>query len=586
MQLSIYKIKKNDLIDIKKIKKDKHTIKTADINFDKLNGCEEGILFYKEENTIQSWIKNINSILKVDTLKDQGELNYRAVLVLKVNGDFFAVSFSRGIYLIQNKYIDYDFGYEAIKYFIDNKNISSYSRTELGENLINIDGRSLENIPPYKISKEEELSALNSISGKNPYIGSITGKNSLSVRIKGDFHDQIISILKYISNVTSSEIKKLNINNNLERIKDSQLIRKLDDYLVKDIQNCVDLYLIDRSLKEKDIKQFNLNFLIQEPESFKGYSFTGINRNNKLFDYINIKYYLESLCNILVVKNKIDDKEYILSKFKRDRIVINSDKPSLEETIYKALLIEYALNNENLNAILINGNWYYLDKDYYNRINKSINECIFYSNNYLSDNISFIDQKKSSPSEADYNRDLADSIDGLVLDRNLYRFDQIKDRTSFMGYSSIEPCDVIKYDEKTNKIYMIHVKINKRGAGISHLSNQAKISTEVILDENLSDDYISFIRTEMKKCIKEKYLNKKPDIIKSELDDKISKYLPEKKHFTRENLVVVLGIIDHRASDKSEKYLTILKMKAISSSMNSIKDRGVDFLIKPIKGIK
>lgn len=573
MLISIYKIRLDPAENLESLKKDMHTIKKVDLDLDNLKGCDKGILFYQKINNNQDWIKTINSILKTKKLEDINLEKYRAVLILQIEENIYAISFSGGIYLIKNKYIDYNFGFESIKYFIDNNNVLSYSKTEVGNDLINIDGRSRKNIPIYKISKTEELSIINSVSGFNDLIGTMFGKYNLKVNIDEDnFTEELIELLMYISDITSIKKKKLNLKNNLEKIKDKGDVKYLDYKIVKSIQELTDKHIKNgRELKDSEVSEFRVNYNFKKREDFKGYKFTGI-RKNRVFDDVNICYYLEGLCNIIYNKELLDDKEYILNKIKRDKIVMESENEYIEQTVYDSLVIEYPLDDQNLNAILINGFWYYLDRDYYNRLYNNIIENI-------DDSLGLINQSTDTKKEADYNSNLAKEIDGQVLDKKLYEFTEIKGRERFFGHSKVEPCDVIKYDKEKDKIYMYHIKINDNGPGISHLSTQATISTDLLFDESLSEDYIEFIREQMKKYIKEEYNNKLTE-------KEINEIIPEREKFNRNNIVVVLGIIDHRNVMKPEKYLTILKMKAIDSAVKAITNKGVKVIIHPIKGVK
>lgn len=140
--------------------------------------------------------------------------------------------------------------------------------------------------------------------------------------------------------------------------------------------------------------------------------------------------------------------------------------------------------------MLISGNWYYVNNDYYSALSDRLQNKVI-SENQLN-GFRFIDFNKNKYNVEKYNKELASINNVLLLDEEFFYLSQdIKDR-KYNGRSKIEPCDALLYSDKEQKHYFIHSKINSSTQGISYLSIQANISTSLLLDLEASDEFIRF----------------------------------------------------------------------------------------------
>lgn len=131
---------------------------------------------------------------------------------------------------------------------------------------------------------------------------------------------------------------------------------------------------------------------------------------------------------------------------------------------YKCINAEIQVGEKSY--CLNNGKWYFINKDFSNRIENEYNKI------KLSD-LSFIDYTEEIEDEDKYNEKLTKSINGYLI----HKIGEIP----FGGGTGnrIELCDVMT---KNNEL--IHIKKNGGSAYLSHLFNQAAVSAELLLDNS------------------------------------------------------------------------------------------------------
>ena len=153
--------------------------------------------------------------------------------------------------------------------------------------------------------------------------------------------------------------------------------------------------------------------------------------------------------------------------------IIESNNNYEKYPLYRCIYAE--LNETGKVYIYFNADWYEIDKDFVNNIDRAVmaikySEIEFpkvYKTKQLVNNI----QKDIIESEGDYNSRAAIEINSFNLDKKLIR--------TKMASSAIEICDLL-----TNKKQLIHVKHKKGGsAGLSHLFSQGYVSAETLLSD-------------------------------------------------------------------------------------------------------
>jgi len=115
----------------------------------------------------------------------------------------------------------------------------------------------------------------------------------------------------------------------------------------------------------------------------------------------------------------------------------------------------------HLITILCEGEWYYVEENYLNKIRKAIDP---YFKEY--DILNECNDKL----ENDYNNTIQRNHDGIIcLD---------KKNIAPSGQTQVEPCDLVR--KKDDHIHLIHIKISTRSSSLSHLFNQGLNSVELL----------------------------------------------------------------------------------------------------------
>ncbi|WP_235376226.1 DUF6119 family protein, partial [Proteus faecis] len=158
--------------------------------------------------------------------------------------------------------------------------------------------------------------------------------------------------------------------------------------------------------------------------------------------------------------------------------------------------------------ILFSGNWYLVNTEYYNEIEK------FYQK-YLS---------KSPFLESTKMKNERELISELNNNPELLNLDQVKLNPTGINNASIEPCDFL-----SKKLQFIHLKDGESSGPISHLWNQGIVSSETYLSD-------SKFRKDLRRSIsqRQKHFNKTGfDTLFPLSDSKVSS----------SNITIVFGIM-------------------------------------------
>lgn len=573
MRLSIYLIKGykhiNDYIkkDIKVLKKN------LSQNFN--NG--EGLFIYERIKSELDWIKKIKDSNILDSGKiDESKENTRGTLIIKLTSieepTFFVLSFNGGIHLIKNHLIDYNFGYEIARKMIHSSRVKKYGSIDIHDQVMRTNKNSSNYIPNHLIGDNLILSSIESITGYSDDDKYYQGNKGLILNYAGKFDKNLLELLEFLYLNYSKEDQDDSFNK-IKKIKNIKEIETLDMYLIEKILSYKEVFLKNgRELKNNDLNDINLS--INFDNKTEGYKYTGFNRTKKIYKDIDKYDYFEQLSNYIDINESNIDNAKILRKIKTDKIVSIKenifDYDDLDEaTIYNSLFININKfeKDSDYKAVLIEGNWYRVDRDYYSQLNNRLKEKIIDNKNIITNKFDFIAFNKSiHKDEEGYNKALADKNNGVCLDRKNYTIGkEIKDR-KYSGYSKIEPCDVLLYDDKESKYYFLHIKINDGTQGISHLSTQANIATNLLLDKEICEDFLQHINNHINIAI-----DKNPDI-------NVPKLLN-----LNNNFVVILGVIDKNCDKKLKKNFTVLKLQALDNSVSRLQQLGVDVKIKFIK---
>lgn len=440
-KLSIYLIK-NEITDISNIFKD----------FDKIiefNKYDENTVAYCLPSYIHepAWMKGFFKEDGKDLIKQSSA---RLVLIkkLKIGEEerFFALTFGYSKYMFQDDVLEEQFGLKIILNSIENDQIRRISKTSVGSNL----KQSNEQLPKSSYISEFGFDVnrdlMKNISGKSEddmfEKCILTGGDVFSVNVERNIND-IDEFLKfcYKKYKETKYLKNFSWVDNIKYVKDKKLIKELNSKLIDLINN-----------KEFDKVWMAVPEVIIW-ENIKEFKVSGLDEH---LNDIYIDRVIDSL------RNDLTDIEQLKAK----RIVAISSKDEhqsvYEWNSYKCTIAEIEVNGQAY--CLNNGKWYKINQDFVSDINNR-----YSSIELLSD--SFIDfNKKDYINEDQYNEALVDSLGNAVL---VHKY-----KISIGGGSgnNIEPCDVFW----NNKF--IHIKRNSGSSNLSHLFNQALVSSQVLLD--------------------------------------------------------------------------------------------------------
>lgn len=563
MKLSVYMLNATTK-DISGIYRFKRSVKTGESPIENkqikkrdIKGYRKGLLFFQKNIKKQNWLEDINPILSKPFLVSDN-VTYKAVLILQVNRRYMAISFNNGISLVKSQYVDYDFGFIMAQKLLKKDTISSFDTVDVSKRIMNVSKKSSQNIPIYLVKGNTNMSTITSLTGKNENNKIIRGKYKLELEFHPDLKLYLMETLVALSNTYySDQAEKIELPDNLKQITTENQLNELDNLLVQQIQKNVNEFIDNKKLKEKHLKNIDLNIEMD----FQPFKISGLSYSKKIFETINKFEYFERLCWQLNKTNKTEDEVFILNKLKRD--CITSEDESERQTIYNSLIVQFDLEKyKKLKAILIMGKWYFVNRDYYsNLISKvdSIKKDTPHINFMpFTKTHSELKQGKLISSEGKYNEDLATSNNIYLFDKKLYQFDpDLKERYELKDTSKMEPCDVLKYDSQEGKLYFIHNKVHSGASGISHLVTQSNICADLITNVDTKSHFINYLNTT--------YENLNVPV-----------------NISRENIIIILGVIEKKYTKECNELYSILELEALTNTIEHCTSKGLKIRLQII----
>ena len=576
MRISIYLLNKNR--DIKEyIKEEAHEIYKLNVkqsNLKKSNKIEGYLVYQKKENELD-WITKINGSKWIVNKQQIDNINVikRGFLLFKLTSDaiaedkpaIFLISFNGGINLVKGIYVDYNFGYSLASKLVSKNKIRNYGSTDIHENIIKTDKNSSSFIPKHLIGESLILSTIDSITGYSDSEDFISGNKGLILNYSGEFNTELVQILEYLYlEYNEPETGDSDIYNKLKKVKNIEEIDMLNETLCEQIQEIKSVFLSrGRELLASDLRFVNIS--VDFNVDIIGYKYTGLNKFSKIYDEIDKIEYFEQLSKYLDMQETTTSNQ-LLQKLKRDKIMaIKDSMDNIEYSLYNSLVVRLPSVSKKSEQIsmLIGGNWYYVNKDYYSTLNERLESKVIREDGKL-DKFSFIDFNKNTyENELKYNEEFAKVNNGVLLDEKFFNISKDISERKYNGYSKIEPCDILLFDQTENKYYFIHTKINSNTQGISHLSTQANISTNLLLDLEASNKFIYFINEQIK--------------------EQNCTNIPELREIRSNNICVILSIIDKDYDKSLKANFTILKLQALDNSIARLEQLGVEVKIKLIR---
>lgn len=372
-----------------------------------------------------------------------------AVLIVSIDVNdnsnrLFALTFGYGRTWLANEAVERRFGLKCVL-----NSIGANSLRQIRKTLVSGNARKSSEQMPRKAAASEfsldyEQDLLESVTAVgnsgSPLEGSITGADSLTVSTSVKLN-KITDFLRDVFSIYQSNTYKEHFSwiDHIAPVKDKNLISRLEECAVK-------------ALLSGDKSVWFAVPVVIEWETIIGFRYTP---QGETFDDILTEDVLGALKSSLVEFEQLKQKRVL---------VIDSTTNEVRESwpVSRCLYGEIQLESEEY--CITDGRWYKVDNTYSDTINRD------YETTKISD-IVFPDYTKNHNGEKDYNKELADSSNTLLLmDRENIPYGG--------GRSRIELCDVLSSDGK-----LIHVKRYGGSSVMSHLFNQGLISMDLIKSE-------------------------------------------------------------------------------------------------------
>ncbi|MEC2073995.1 DUF6119 family protein [Alkalihalophilus marmarensis] len=454
-------------------------------------------VYLAKHKTTPQWKETLNELIS-DDIRQIENISHSFLFFIKSKNNYFAITGGKG-HLVISEYKDYSFGLEILsKIMLPRDNI-----------IKSIADRSLQGnrfSGQQYFNKFVNLISENNISNYFKQINTFLTKDKIhtefGVKIKEKKEGFNFLARDSIKLGKSLNLRELdNFIKNLDRLinqVDSEYninkFHEVDhrDSLFKDLNTELErliLKLLDQ--KKEDVKASNVRILnsnnlyidcdyyVLKKRNSTGTELGRYETDVEIFDIIDVfkNFYLENI----VRTNKSIIEDFL-------KVVSLEGYVDNERVIYERILDLLDLNIvfNNTHYILINGKWFYLDRNFIEEINKTFIDRIIPIYERSSKSLT-LKNWKSGDEEGDYNFSYHDSEDYYVLDKMLVR--------------NVEICDLLKIQE--DEIFLIHVKDGLAGS-TRILCEQILIAMESIQaailynDSNFLSEYYQSIKNKDK----------------------------------------------------------------------------------------
>lgn len=467
-----------------------------------------------------SWLK---SFFLQDGNNDMWQANSRVVLIKRITIDneerVFALTFGYARFLFKTNVLEEQFGLRIVLNTIKQNELRKISKTSVGTN----QKQSAEQLPKNSDISEFGFDInrdlMKNVSGKTEdevfEKSMLTGGDIFSLTVSRDISnlDEFLEYCYRRYKETSYQ-DRFSWIDNIKYVRDQSFVEKLDFKLIEEInnENFTQVWMaVPEVVDWEDIKYFS------------------ISNDSTHYNDIEIDKVIASL------RNPLTNISQLMSKTIK-AISSRDDNESIYEwKAYNCIVAEISL--DNCEYCLSNGKWYKINNNFATDINRQYNGIDLFGE-------TFIDYDHAD--EDAYNSALVGSLDSSLL---LHTY---KITTGGQG-NNIEPCDVFW----NNRI--IHIKRNGGSSLLSHLFNQALVSSQMWLDASA--------RQQLKNKMREKGC---PNII------------PDR--FNSSDYEIVLAIIN-KFTDERPKIPFFSKV-AICFTVKNIKNFGFKVSLKNISNKK
>ena len=434
--LSIFLIKK-DLKQFRQIIANKPGITKHIIEID---GVDPGKLFVQKRHPKPpAWAQFFRDCIDLAEIGNISTTS--AVLLVKINGRIFALTFGHGRHLLNADCWEERFGLKVTLNCIDQSKVRCIDKKTLDAITKQSREQASRDALPQDFGLDIEQDLLRAVTGKPAkeiHGNRMSGMDSLHVSVKAKLGDISYFLAEYYDRYGDDTYKKeFPWVDHIAEVKSKKLITELDEMLALQIRDGKH----DRIwLSVPEIIDWN---------NVSGFRYS-LSANKPEFSDIHLSKFIDSL-------KDINDVTTDLIKAKQIYCINNDGYEKYKWTIYKCLYGEININSNTY--LLSGGKWYVIAFDFVQIVNDSFKSIEKY--------------EKALPnydhmSETEYNSRTANSNPGMyaLMDRNFIYHGG--------GQSKFEFCDLY-----TNDRDIIHVKRYGASSVLSHLFAQGVNSAEL-----------------------------------------------------------------------------------------------------------
>ncbi len=506
-RISIYLIKSGN--DINSLLKD-------NIKATELIKSEKSITYYVESTpSYPYWLKSYFCI-DDNVALIQSNVKVISFHKLKIGNKevIFAIPFGNGKSLLKSDVVEDQFGLKILLNSIDVKSFRQIQTVNCCKNF----KTSSEQVP--KISSLDEFvfdinsdlmrKAVAKCEDEEFCGNMITGGDVISVNLPYN-KDTIEEFLLFCYKRYNEKryLKNFDWIDNIKEVKSKSTIDSLNEELIKKI-NTKEFDKVWMAVPE--------NIEWEKVHCFKFY------KRDVGMDDINIEEFIKKFTN-----EKVENFNQLKNRNITAFSSINEEVYSW--SVHKCIMAEIDFNGEEY--CFNGGKWYKVNNDFANKINEGYNKIPIFEKQF---------PKCQGLTEKQYNILLHQQLQGSYL------MDCEMVKSGIPGHSDIELCDVL-----TSNKELIHVKKGESSSYLSHLFNQARVSSDFIQDP----------------------------VFRENANDKIGvKYFD--KNFERKDYTIVLAIITKKEQDRPK--IPFFSKVTIQYAISDLMRKGYTVKIKNIKG--
>jgi len=485
------------------------------------------VLYVKREmpGTTPPWTKLLTKDQKLPDNIFGKSNTVGAALVIRESEHVFVLTFGSGFHLLKNESIERDFGLKVTLNSVDPDKLRSLDKASYDHNPLNSRTQSAKDLDIFELHIDSELDMLYAVTGAskvNVFGSHVTGRDALTLMVEIDLNGISAVLKEALARYTSPLPKEFEWVENINRVKDSEVIElldmELDDTLSKPNEGSI-------WLGEPEIIDW---------ESQIGYSFDLYQKTPRhvVLEFKDLIEYFQLHKKPLCVESLKDQTVHIN----------NSEYQSFKNwKAYRCLYAEIKVGQEQY--ILRNGIWYRVDMDFVSSIDSYLKDIAAYQHKLPTYN---------HDREEEYNQHVTDLDDSYSL--------MDKKNIKIGGpYDKLEFCDLIK-----DGADFIHVKYYRSSATLSHLFSQGSVAAEAFVRDS---EFREKLNQKLPECTKLKNPANRPNpsdyrvIYAIATSKKLPHELPFFSKVTLKNALKTLRALDYKVELASIEVDPVLLVK-------------------------